>query len=122
MMRRSPERMVGTRSQWIVPLAQFLGVNALDLGALHVLAELWLPSNEAIVEVSSLVRSLSDAVKTPHVELSLETLVLGLVEVFGHDFFVELFGLVHLEATSLAGGLPLLAGLAGRTLAGHHHL
>ena len=79
-------------------------MNTLDLGALHVLAELWLPSNEAIVEVGSLVRSLSDTIEAPHVELSLKTLVLGLVKVFGHDFFVELFRLVHLEA--VLGGNP----------------
>ncbi len=103
----STERVVRATSQEVIleeTLAQLLGVDALDLGSLHVLAKLWLATNEAVVEVSSLVRSLSDAVKTPHVELSLETLVLGLVEVFGHDFFIELFGLVYLEA--VFGGNP----------------
>ena len=101
MVAGSTERVVRATSQEVIleeTLAQLLGVAALDLGSLHVLAKLWLATNAAVVEVSSLVRSLSDTVESPHVELSLKTLVLGLVKVFGHDFFVELFGLVHLEA------------------------
>jgi len=73
-------------------------VNTLDLGALHRLTKFWLTSNETFMEVGSLVRTGSNTVKAPHIELSLEALVLGLVEVLRHDVFVKLFCLVDLES------------------------
>jgi len=101
------ERMVGSSSQQVpidAILAKLLGVDALDLGALHRFAELWLASDEARMEVGSLVGTASNAVKAPHVELPLEALVLGLVKVFWHDVVIELFSLVDLEA--VLGGNP----------------
>ena len=84
-------------SQQIALLAQLLGVNSLDLGTLHLFAELWLTTNETRMQIGSLVRTTSNSIKAPHVELALETLVLCLVKVFGHDIFVKLFCLVDLE-------------------------
>jgi len=91
--------MVRPSSQRVpILLAQLLGVNALDLGPLHRLAQLRLATKEARMEIGAFVGTASHAVKAPHVELPLEALVLGLVEVFGHDVFVKGFSFVDLEA------------------------
>jgi len=57
-----------------------------------------LATYEIRVEVGPLEGTGSNPVKAPHIELPLETLVLGLVKVFGHDLFVKVFCFVDLEA------------------------
>jgi len=50
------------------------------------------------MKIGPLVGTAPNPVKAPHVELSLEALVFGLVKVFGHDFLVKDFCFVNLEA------------------------
>ena len=77
---------------------QLLGMNALDLGTLHRLAECRFASDEIGMEVGSFVGATPHSIKAPHVELALKALVFGIVEVLGHDFGVKNFGPVNLEA------------------------
>ena len=75
-----------------------LGMNALDLGALHQLAEYRFASNEIGIEVGSFDGATPHSMKAPHVKLALKAPVFGIVEVIGHDFGFKNFGPVNLEA------------------------
>jgi len=78
--------------------AKELGMNALDLGALHQLAEYRFASNEIGIEVGSFDGATPHSMKAPHVKLALKARVFGIVEVIGHDFGVKYFNPVDLEA------------------------
>jgi hypothetical protein len=78
-----------------------LEASSLNLGADHLLAQVWLSAEEELVVVAAGIVTAGKTGESVEVELALERGQLGLTEVLGHDMVHELLWLVNNEAASV---------------------